>query len=348
MKINIRKSLSFYKGVKYDKAYKMKLLRLYLRLINTKGLGAKRIKKLITHIGSIENFSEESSLEVLGERLTKAVSEVLKRKSHGEDEVLEILKKYNIRVLLLENDHYPRKLKSVDDPPPILFYKGEIPKEGIAIVGTRNPSKLSLEVVGRLIEEKGKNIISGGARGIDLKAHTEALKQGFRTFVILGAGILNIPPGVKKLLENHKGKVSLISEFLPLQKANRYTFPRRNRIIAALSDEVYIIEAGNRSGSLITADYAVKYGKPLYAFVGNDFSERWKGCLDLIKRGLAKQYNPKQQTKEKALLNFLKKPRTYDEVMVFLGLNQTQTISILSKFMIRGLIKKEGAYYISL
>ncbi len=334
--------------MKYDRAYKMKRLRLYLRLINTKGLGAKKIKKLITHIGSIENFSEETSQKVLGARLTRVISASLKRKSDGEDEVLESLEKHNVKILLLEDECYPDKLKILDDPPPILFYKGEIPKEGIAIVGTRNPSEISLEVVRKIVEEKGKDIISGGARGIDLKAHTEALKQGFRTFIILGAGILKTPPGVRKLLEVYKERVSLISEFLPFQEANRYTFPRRNRIIAALSDEVYIIEAGSKSGSLITADYAIRYGKPLYVFVGDKSSERWRGCLSLIKRGLAKQYKLGEHSKEEALLNFLKKPRTYDEVAVFLGLCKTQVFNILSKLMIKGLVKKEGAYYVSL
>ena len=334
--------------MKYDKAYKMKRLRLYLRLINAKGVGAKKIKKLINHVKSIEEFSEKKAAEVLGDKLARLVSERLKSEWTLEDEVLEVLQKHRINALTLEDENYPEKLKAIDEPPPIIFYKGELPKEGIGVVGTRNPSRISLKVVEKLVEEKERDVISGGARGIDLKAHTEALKRGFKTFVILGTGILNTPPGVKKILEKYKGKVSLLSEFLPFQEANRYTFPRRNRVIAALSDELYVIEAGRKSGALITADYGVKYRKPVYVFVGDKNSERWSGCLDLLNRGLAKEYKPKEAGKESELLNFLKKPRTYDEVALFLGLSKPQVLSILSKYMIKGLVKREGAYYVSL
>lgn len=325
----------------------MKLLRLYLRLINTKGLGAKKVKNLISHIGSLEDFSETKASEVLGRELAKGVSEALRRKWIYEEEVLEILRKHDIKAVMLEEELYPKSLRAIDDSPPILFYKGELPKEGIGIVGTRNPSEISLKVVEKLVKEKGKDVISGGARGIDLEAHTQALKNGFKTFVVLGAGILRASFEVKKLFEESREKVSLISEFLPFQRASRYTFPRRNRIIAAFSEEIFVIEAGKRSGSLITARYAVKYKKPLYAYVGDESSDRWEGCLSLIKSGLAKRYEPKEQRGENELLNFLKKPRTYDEVAVFLGLSKPEVLKILSKLMIEGLVKKEGAHYVS-
>ena len=334
--------------MKYDKAYKMKRLRLYLRLINTKGMGAKKIKRLVNYVGSVEDFTLEKASEVLGKGLAEKISKALKTTWTQEDEVLELLKKHNIKAVTLEDANYPKGLKTIDEPPPILFYKGTLPEKGIGVVGTRNPSQISLQVVEKLIEEKRKDVISGGARGIDLKAHEEALKQGFKTFVILGSGILNTPPGVKNLLKRREESVSLISEFLPFQRADRYTFPRRNRIIAALSEEVYVIEAGKRSGALITASYALKYGKPLYVFVGERESERWEGGLELLRGGIAREYKPKPKAQEEKLIEFLKKPRTYDEVAVFLGIGKSDAIKLLTKYMIKGLIKKEGAYYMSL
>ena len=326
----------------------MKLLRLYLRLINTKGLGAKKIKKLLLALGSVENFSEERATLILGKELAKRAANALKHKSEEEDRVVECLMKESVSAVLLEEEEYPEELKRIEDPPPVLFYKGELPSGGIGIVGTRNPTEVSLKLVEELVREKGKDVISGGARGIDLKAHAEALKQGFKTFVILGSGILNTPPGVKKLLKGNEERVSLISEFLPFQEANRYTFPRRNRIIAALSEEVYVIEAGRKSGALITANYALKYKKPLYVFVGERESERWEGCLELLKRGVAGEYRPKAKNKEEELISYLKKPRTYDEVAAFLGTDKHSALKLLTKYMIKGLVRREGAYYVSL
>ena len=347
MKINIRKCLFFYKGVKYDKAYKMKRLRLYLRLMSTEGLGERRIKKLIARIERLEDFSREDASEILGRKLAVKIEESLSRKLPYEDKVVESVEKEGIKVFFLEDREYPRKLKAIEDPPPVLFCKGYVPSGGLGVVGTRKPSRISLEAVERIVRERKRNVISGGAKGIDLKAHGEALKQGFKTFVILGSGILNTPSSVKKLCQGYEGRVSLISEFLPFQKATRYTFPKRNRIIAALSDEVFVIEAGKKSGALITANYAIRYGKPVYVFVGDRNSERWKGCLRLIKEGLAKEYKVEERTKEGELIDFLKKPRTYDEIVLFLGLEKAQVMRTLTELMIKGLVKREGAHYVS-
>lgn len=314
--------------------------------MNTKGIGSKKFGRLLREIKSIHNFSEKIAAEVLGKNLGQTLAKTLQESTKEEDEIIKLIERHSINFVTLEDENYPQSLRNIEDSPLVLFYKGDLPKGAIGIVGTRSPSDHSLQITGRLIEEKGSDVISGGARGIDLKAHEEALKQGFKTFVILGSGILNLPFGVKKLMENHRSGVSLISEFLPTQRANRYTFPKRNRIIAALSEEIYVIEAGEKSGALITAKYGVRYGKVVFVYVGDYNSERWAGCVDLLRRGLAREYNPNRKEGNE-LIEFLRKPRTYEEIVLFLRMNRVEVLKILSEYMTRGVVKKEGAYYIS-
>lgn len=320
----------------------MEALEVYLRLINQKNIGYGTIKKLVKTFGSLKNIDLKISNTVLGSKRTELIKLALRKTDEKVKEILKLIEKGEFKAITLEDENYPERLKAIDNPPPILFYKGSIEVNGIGIVGTRNPSEKSLSFVEKLVKKKKKNVISGGAKGIDFKAHKEALNNGLKTFVILGCGILKTP---KYILDLHEEfGATLISEFLPFQEGSKYTFPKRNRLISALSDEVYIIEAGEKSGALITANYAIEYKVPLYAYVGSKNSERWKGCIKLIEKGFAREINI--EDKNSNLEELLKTPKTFDELLLLTNMNRSELLKELNMLIIKGKVKQEGAYYL--
>ena len=138
--------------------------------------------------------------------------------------------------------------------------------------------------------------------------------------------------------------VTLISEFFPFQEGNKYTFPKRNRLISALSEELYVIEAGKNSGALITANYAIKYKVPVYVYVGERSSERWKGCLELIEKGYAKEVKIEDKTSN--LEEILKSPKTFDELLLITNKSKNELLIELNTLILKGKVRQEGAYYI--
>jgi DNA processing protein len=186
---------------------------------------------------------------------------------------------------------YPKSLFEIPDPPPFLYIKGELRSHelSIAIVGSRRATSYGLMTTGKLAEElasHGVCIVSGMARGVDTAAHKGALQAGGRTVGVLGCGVDKIyPPENRSLFVEMSDKGCLVSEFplgtLPLAE----NFPRRNRIISGLSSGVLVVEAAEKSGSLITAQYALEHGRDVYAVPGNISFATSRGCNRLIKQG---------------------------------------------------------------
>lgn len=199
----------------------------------------------------------------------------------------------DIQLVLYNDNLYPQKLKVYDDAPSILFYKGHIGKlneeYNISIVGSRKCTSYGINVTKIISTELSKNninVISGMARGIDTYAHAASIDNNGYTCAVLGCGLDIIYPKENKLLYNkiiHLG--CIISEFPPGTQPLPKNFPIRNRIISGLSDIVIIIEAGIKSGSLITAGLALQQGKDVMAVPGSIFSECSKGCNKLIGDG---------------------------------------------------------------
>lgn len=201
-------------------------------------------------------------------------------------------KEKNIQTVIYNESHYPKRLAPYKDAPFALFYKGELPKEDrktVAIVGARRCSaygeRYAIEY-GHLLAQCGVQVISGLAMGIDGIAQRAALEVGGTSYGILGSGIDICYPrsniGLYHDLTTHGGVLSELPIGVPPLALN---FPLRNRIISGLSDVVLIIEAKERSGSLITADLALEQGKEVYALPGMIDSELSKGCNELIKQG---------------------------------------------------------------
>ncbi len=201
----------------------------------------------------------------------------------------------DVRFVALCDEAYPVSLRMISDSSYGLFYKGNLSvlknTKSVGIVGTRNPTNYGInnaKDIASLLAEYKVNIISGFASGIDTSAHVGALKKG-KTVAVLGTGVDVIFPKENKDLYERLIKEDnlIISEYYPGITGSPWNFPQRNRIISALSDAVLVIEGGLQSGALITARFAIKYGKPLFALPGPIDSPASNGPNILIKSGVA-------------------------------------------------------------
>lgn len=208
------------------------------------------------------------------------------------ERILNLIYKKEFGVLTIGDREYPSLLKLIYSPPPLLFYKGEKIKESkfnLAIVGTRKCSSYGAEVtryISRELSKMGITIVSGLALGIDSYAHKEAIKEKGGSIGVLGCGIDIIYPEehrslYSKMIENG----SLVSEFFPGTPPIKSNFPSRNRIISGLCHGVVVIEAGEKSGAIITCDHALNQNREVFAVPGSIFSDRSKGCHKLIREG---------------------------------------------------------------
>jgi DNA processing protein len=201
---------------------------------------------------------------------------------------------FEIKTFDINNENYPEALKKISNPPKKLFYRGQINKNEkcVAIVGSRNPTSYGKQVAlefSRFLSQNGITIVSGLAMGIDAIAHQGCLETDSRTIAVLGSGIddKTISPArnknlAKQILE--KGGL-ILSEYPEGTPGLKHHFPSRNRIIAGLSLGILIVEAKEKSGALITADFGLKYKRKVFAIPGTIYSPLSKGCNKLIQKG---------------------------------------------------------------
>lgn len=240
-------------------------------------LAANKVEEILSALGKDFSFSKLCSV-----KLEKIVSKTAADKilslasSQYAKTYLENLKELGIGLLCKFDKDYPEKLLPLEESPFFLFYKGDLSllkMPSIAIVGTRTPSAYGRMVSERFARELAQNgvaIISGLAYGVDSIAHRAALECGGKTVAVLGSGLNNIYPAQHlDLAREIAEKGLLLSEYCPSTSATKYSFPARNRIIAGLSDGVLITEAGLKSGTLYTRDFALDYGREVYAVPGN-------------------------------------------------------------------------------
>jgi DNA processing protein len=196
-----------------------------------------------------------------------------------------------VRLVTYISHDYPKSLFEIPDPPPFLYVQGELRSRelSVAIVGSRRATPYGVITTGKLAEAlaaHGVCVVSGMARGVDTAAHKGALRGGGRSIGVLGCGVDRMyPPENRSLFEEMADKGCLVSEFplgtMPLAE----NFPRRNRIISGLSIGVLVVEAAEKSGSLITAQYALEHGRDVFAVPGNIASVTSRGSNRLIKQG---------------------------------------------------------------
>lgn len=265
-------------------------------------VGDKRISELINHYDSVENIFEdkEENIKLLLEKKFKSQignfnkNEILDK----ANDIIEKSKSYGIGILSLFDEEYPFNLKQIDNPPYILYYKGDLKKlrrNSIAVVGTRFPTDKSYKYafdISSKLSALNISVVSGMAKGIDKEAHIGAISSGANTVAVLGCGIDNVYPSenlkvYNKLIE----KGLIISEFEVGRKPDKTNFPRRNRIISGLSYAVIMVEASSKSGALITVDFALNQGRDVYIAPYDEKLKEYYGNHKLYKDGAKIAYN---------------------------------------------------------
>lgn len=262
----------------------------------TSGIGSVKLNRLIGKFTCAADvfkagYSDLMYTDGIGQEIAGAIKNFDFKML--EKELAEIKEK-NIEIIIVTDEKYPALLKEIYDPPPVLYkYGHDIPEADLSlgIVGTRMSSDYGEEVVQKLIKEMKSsgmriNIISGMARGIDSIAHYEASQCGIFNAAILGFGLNVVWPPDRHYVAKEIIKYGCLLTEYPLNMIGlKQNFPRRNRVISGMSDGCVIIEAGQRSGALITADCALEQGREVFSVPGNIFSEKSVGTNNLIKQG---------------------------------------------------------------
>jgi DNA processing protein len=257
-------------------------------------------------------------IEGLGEKVAGEI-----RKGPLEKRVereLYLLKEVGGKIVTLKDDAYPKRLREIYDPPALLYVRGELKKEdelAVSIVGSRKTSPYGrwiTEKIGQDLSRHGVTIVSGMARGIDSLAHWGAISGGGRTIAVLGCGVDVIYPSENRnLFTKIIDQGAVVSEFPMGSPPEGGHFPRRNRIISGLSIGVVVVQASERSGSLITAGYALEQGREVFAVPGNVGAEGSRGTNRLIKEG-AKMVESSEDILEEILPQWRREGEATQEV----------------------------------
>lgn len=346
-------------------------------------IGPKRFYKLLEYFGSVENAWQAKSGEI--SKILNLSSKISSRLFEEKNNIipereLDSVYKYKVNVLTIEDALYPKNLKTIHYPPPVLYFKGTIvkaDKNSISIVGSRKATyygKMVAEKLSKDLTLAGLTIISGMARGIDTAAHKGALSVNGRTIAVFGCGIDHIyPPENRRLAQEMQESGAIISEFPLSTLPERQNFPRRNRIISGLSLGTVVVEAAEKSGALITADFALDQDREVFAIPGNINSPLSDGSHNLIKQGaklvnnyqdileeihivLSQKADEKEMVKENTSLTeeekiiyrlITKEPIQIDEIIDTSNLSAGKVSEILLNLELRDLIKEiEGKRFI--
>jgi DNA processing protein len=285
---------------------------------------------------------------------------------------MERIKRQGIQVITWEDEIYPRRLREIDQPPPVLYLRGSIDPEddwAVAIVGTRRVTTYGRQITAELaayLARNGITVVSGLARGVDGIAHEAALGAGGRTIAVLGSGVDRLyPPEHRKLAERIIDHGAVCSDYPPGTAPESSNFPPRNRIISGLSQAVVVIEAGETSGALITARFAADQGRDVLAVPGPINAAQSIGTNNLIQQGarpllrvdevlevLNLQHIQTQQTARKvlpvdeteaALLKVLgAQPVHVDDIQALSGLSIEKVSATLTLLELKGIVRQVG------
>jgi len=342
------------------------------------GVGATRIRALVAHFkstGEVFNASIKQLIAVDGIELRTAKNIKNYNDFDYGKRQFDCARQDGVEIIDFWDECYPENLKKIYDPPAFIFMKGTLSKQdkyAISIVGTRLPSsygKLVAEKIAKELAQKGLVIVSGLARGIDTISHWAAVHSGGRTIAVMGTGLDQIYPGEnKKLAEKIVEQGALVTEFPMGTKPDAVNFPRRNRIISGLGLGTVVVEAGLKSGALLTANYALEQNREIFAVPGNINSPKSMGTNQVIKDGAKlitsandvlielesqlKYFLKEDKTKttklpenlselEQALLNKLSnEPIHIDKLANVIGKSTAETLSALLPLEFKDLVKQ--------
>ncbi len=306
------------------------------------GVGKTLSHQLVKAMGSPKNVFHASPKELMevervGDKVARQILDFdLERSVERE---YQMTHRRNVRVLTIEDPQYPFLLKSIYDPPPVIYYKGTFLDERsvpLAVVGTRKASSYGRMVAEKLcaaLSEMGVCIISGMARGIDTIAHKSALKLGNPTVAVFGCGLeYTYPPESGSLRRQIEEQGAVISEFPMSTKPDRNNFPARNRVISGLSHGTLVVEAGEKSGALITAQFALEQGWEVFAVPGNIYSSESRGTHALIKMGAKLTDSPEAMVEElsDSVLELLKERKNRVLESIELNSKEEHLMSLMS------------------
>jgi DNA processing protein len=269
-------------------------LAYWLAFNRVKGIGPARFRLLLEAFGSAEAAwaADVESWQAAGMDARTAAAIERQRPTIVPEAEVDRLIQLRVGVLTLRNADYPRLLREIGQPPPVLYVRGTFTAEdewAVAIVGTRRASVYGRQVTERLARELAEQhiaIVSGLARGIDSVAHTAALDAGGRTIGVLGCGPdLVYPPENAKLAARMLESGALVTEFPPGTQPEAGNFPARNRLISGLALGVLVTEAPDDSGALITTRFAAEQGRDVFAVPGNIYNRSSAGANRLIQDG---------------------------------------------------------------
>jgi DNA processing protein len=304
-----------------------------IALKGVSGLGDKSIQALVAHMGSAKQVYYGSVKELI-KAINKSVTVLksIRQDKHLEQAQVEIdlINKHEISAVSWLDDHYPRRLKQIPDKPCLLFYKGEIaakPSHIISIVGTRNITSYGRDFLNSFFKDLQAHqpiIVSGLAYGVDALSHQLALQHGLPTYGILAHGLCRIYPTANEPLAKQiiTENGALVTECFFNAVPDRENFPKRNRIVAGLSDATLVIESDIKGGSMITARLANDYNREVMAVPGSVYNKTSKGCNQLIKKNMAHVLTEPNDLV--SLMNWDNKKTTPVQTQLFLELTKEE------------------------
>lgn len=348
-----------------------------LELSEVPGLGPVRIRILVGHFGSPTGVLKADLRELCRiDGFNLILGRLIRHRPRGDfaERQMEACAVHSARMITLWDDDYPPLLKKIYDPPAFLFATGApeiLSGDAIAVVGTRAPTTYGKEVarmIGEGLAKSAITVVSGFARGVDTLAHQATLEAGGKTIAVLGSGLDVVYPAEnRRLVPKFAGNGAFLSEFPFGTKADAPNFPRRNRIISGLCHATVVVEAGHRSGALLTALDAVDQDRDLFAVPGRINDPKSEGCLDLIKdgavpyrsiTGLLDHLSPRLQnppsavqevirmdlsTEEVALRNLLSvEPKHIDELVRESGMDPSSLLTLLLELELKGAVRQLG------
>jgi len=330
-----------------------------------------KLYKSIEKTGNIETLFSLSEGELIKRGIDKKTAEKIKNWKNVEwEEEIEYTEKNGIRIITIEDKEYPHFLKKIYDHPYLLYVKGEIENHPypVAMVGTRNPSHYGIKMADKFsfnLASIGFTIVSGLARGIDTACHYGAVKVKGKTIGVLGSGFAHFYPRenlklAEKIVETGG---AIITEFSSETLPERWNFPLRNRIIAGLSKGVIVVEAGPRSGAMITVNIALSEGRDVFAIPGQADSITSKGTNKLLKEGailvenisdilnefnieIIKERGKIEKEKielneeEKKVLSFINEKKNIEQLLKLTEMGYPTLSKILLKLKLKGIIKE--------
>ncbi len=345
-------------------------LEILVSLNASERVGCVLLRRLLDRFGSlagIERASEGALAEVdgVGHSAAGDLRRVITERIGVRE--LEDAKKCGVRLIAYDDPETPPGFRVLYDAPLVLYVRGTLLPEdaaAVSIVGTREATPYGLAAAERLsrdLADAGMTVVSGLARGIDTAAHRGALRAG-RTIAVLGSGVMRVYPEDNAALASRiAARGCLLSEFPLRAEPNAVHFPRRNRLIAALGLGTVVVESGESSGALITADWAVEQGKEVFAVPGPIGNPASVGCHNLIKQGaklaacaddileeigFARTSTPLSPVEDRVLEALSAGPRAAGDLAEETGMSHEEVEHALESLVRRGRAKREGEAHV--